>query len=221
MRPRLPHAGLHEFPAIHEPAWNQLRVWNFIRPCATAAQKKTGMERLMIKHTLIAGVTALALMTTASIPAMAQSQVDYIAQQQSGEWLASRMIGVKVENSSGEALGDVNDLILGQNGEVVGAVIGVGGFLGMGEKNVAVPYSAVSTTQKDDATVVLLAATKEELQAAPDYSDLKGNPLSVSKRWRDQASEAYRDAKEKATDTYNEAKEKMTTEENKTQVQTQ
>ncbi len=175
----------------------------------------------MIKNTLIAGLTAMALMTTASIPAMAQSQVEYIAKQTSGEWLASRMIGVSVENSAGEALGAVNDLILGQNGEVVGAVIGVGGFLGMGEKNVAVPYSVVSTTQKDDETVVILAATKEELQAAPDYSDLEGNPLSVSKRWREQASEVYRDAKEKAAETYNQAKEKLTTEETNPQVQTQ
>ncbi|MGF1619456.1 MAG: PRC-barrel domain-containing protein [Rhodomicrobiaceae bacterium] len=175
----------------------------------------------MIKNTLIAGVTAMALMTTASVPAMAQSQVDYIAQQTSGEWLASRMIGVAVENSTGESLGDINDLILSESGEVVGAVIGVGGFLGMGEKNVAVPYSAVSTTQKDNATVVILPASKEELQAAPDYSDLEGKPLSVSKRWRDQASQAYQDAKEKATETYNEAKKKMTTEENKTGVQTQ
>lgn len=164
----------------------------------------------MIKKTLIAGVTAMALMTTASIPAMAQSQVEYIAQQQSGEWLASKLIGVTVENNTGEAVGDVNDLILGQNGEVVGAVIGVGGFLGMGEKNVAVPYSAISTTQKDNATVVVVAASKEELQSAPDFSDLEGNPLSVSKRWRDQASDAYKKAKESATETYNDAKKKMT-----------
>lgn len=175
----------------------------------------------MIKKTLIAGVTAMALMTTASVSAMAQSQIDYIAQQNSGEWLASNLIGVTVENTTGEAVGDVNDLILGQNGEVVGAVIGVGGFLGMGEKNVAVPYSTISTTAKDDETVVVVAASKAELEAAPDYSDLEGKPLSVSKRWRDQASEAYKNAKEKAAETYNNAKKTMTEEDQTEEVTTQ
>jgi sporulation protein YlmC with PRC-barrel domain len=136
--------------------------------------------------------------------------MDYIAQQQTGEWLASRMIGKNVENSSGEELGHINDVIVSENGEVAGAVIGVGGFLGIGEKNVAVPFETISTAMKgDDESVVVLNATKEELQAAPDYTDLEGQPLSVTKQMRDKASETYKQAKDSVAG--DESSEEVTT----------
>jgi len=171
----------------------------------------------MLKTTLIAGATALALVSSVSTMAIAQDTTDasaqpieYIAQQKSGEWLTSTMIGAAVQNQSGEELGDVNDLIIGQNGDITGAVIGVGGFLGMGEKNIAVPYSSISATSEDNETVILVNATKEELQAAPDFSNEEGKPLSVSKRWADEASKTYQKAKEQASETYEKAKEQAT-----------
>lgn len=109
--------------------------------------------------------------------------IDYFAQQQSGEWLATKFIGKTVESSAGDDLGDVNDVIVGENGDVLGAVIGVGGFLGIGEKNVAVPFENISTAMKgENESVIVLNVTKEELEAAPDYADLQGQPLSLSKR---------------------------------------
>ena len=156
---------------------------------------------------------------TANTPAT--GSMDYISQQQTGEWLASRMIGQPVENSTGENLGDINDVIVSENGEVVGAVIGVGGFLGIGEKNIAVPFEKISTAMKgEDESVVVLNATKEELQAAPDYTDLKGQPLSVTKRVRDTASETYKQAKDKASETYQQAKESVAGEEASEEVTT-
>lgn len=58
----------------------------------------------------------------------------------SGEWRASKMAGVKVYNESNENIGSINDLLMDKSGAVKIAVIGVGGFLGMGEHLVAVPY---------------------------------------------------------------------------------
>jgi sporulation protein YlmC with PRC-barrel domain len=181
---------------------------------------------MMNKKTLIASFAAMAIATSAyaqnnqpvaeNTPAVtATGSMDYIAQQKNGEWLTSRLIGTVVENSAGENLGDINDVIVSENGEVVGAVIGVGGFLGMGEKNVAVPYGKISTTVKgDNQTIVVLNVTREELQAAPDYSDLKGQPLSVTKRLRDSASETYKNAKDKASETYKQAKERVSGDDN-------
>ena len=60
-----------------------------------------------------------------------------------GDWLASTLIGRTVTNAQGETLGDINDLIVDEQGTVVAVVIGVGGFLGMGEKDVGVRYSAL------------------------------------------------------------------------------
>ena len=57
-----------------------------------------------------------------------------------GEWRASKLVGVNVYNNSNEKIGDINDLILDSSGRVANVVIGVGGFLGMGEHNVAVTF---------------------------------------------------------------------------------
>ena len=53
-----------------------------------------------------------------------------------GQWRASKLIGVKVYNPQNEKLGDISEILLDQSGKVTGFVIGVGGFLGMGEHNV-------------------------------------------------------------------------------------
>ena len=58
----------------------------------------------------------------------------------SGEWRAAKMAGVKVYNDANENIGSINDLLMDKTGAVKIAVIGVGGFLGMGEHLVAVPY---------------------------------------------------------------------------------
>jgi sporulation protein YlmC with PRC-barrel domain len=55
-----------------------------------------------------------------------------------GHWRASKLMGLDVYNQNNEKLGDVNELILDKNGKVAAVVIGVGGFLGMGEHDIAV-----------------------------------------------------------------------------------
>ncbi|MET4386420.1 sporulation protein YlmC with PRC-barrel domain [Bradyrhizobium sp. F1.4.3] len=58
----------------------------------------------------------------------------------SGEWRASKMAGLKIYNDANENIGSINDLLMDKSGNVKIAVVGVGGFLGMGEHLVAVPY---------------------------------------------------------------------------------
>ena len=55
-----------------------------------------------------------------------------------GNWRASKLMGLDVYNENNEKLGDVNEIILDKSGKVTAVVIGVGGFLGMGEHDVAV-----------------------------------------------------------------------------------
>ena len=55
-----------------------------------------------------------------------------------GNWRASKLMGLDVYNEANEKLGDVNELILDKNGKVLAVVVGVGGFLGMGEHDIAV-----------------------------------------------------------------------------------
>jgi Uncharacterized conserved protein len=94
----------------------------------------------------------------------------FAGQQAADEWRSSKMIGLNVYNSKDEKIGDINDLILSPDGKTQQAIIGVGGFLGMNEKNVAVPFSELKFTRKDDGSVhVMYESTKEALQSAPNY----------------------------------------------------
>lgn len=87
--------------------------------------------------------------------------------------LATEIIGRQVYSSDAddaEHIGDVNNLVIGENGEVAAVVIGVGGFLGIGEKNVAVNFSELQWVVAEDNTErYILPTTKEALEAAPDF----------------------------------------------------
>ena len=60
--------------------------------------------------------------------------------QSSSEWRASKVIGLYVYNDANERLGSINELLMDSSGKVAKAVIGVGGFLGIGESDVAVNF---------------------------------------------------------------------------------
>jgi sporulation protein YlmC with PRC-barrel domain len=67
--------------------------------------------------------------------------VAFIDKQQPSDWMTSALIGRSVVNSAGEILGDIEDIIVDEQGQVVAVVIGVGGFLGIGEKGIGVRYT--------------------------------------------------------------------------------
>ena len=58
-----------------------------------------------------------------------------------GEWRASKLVGVNVYNETNEKIGDINEVILDKSGKVANVILGVGGFLGMGEHYVAVAFN--------------------------------------------------------------------------------
>jgi hypothetical protein len=74
------------------------------------------------------------------------SESRFVTQLQQDQLLASKLIGTTVISASNEAIGDVNDVIIDRNGRALAIVIGVGGFLGIGEKDVAVQTSALEFT---------------------------------------------------------------------------
>ena len=85
-------------------------------------------------------------------------------------FLASKFIGQTVYSATDENVGEINDLIMDKEGGVVGVIVGVGGFLGIGEKDVIVPLSKVTAAKADNNTVKLtIASTREELEAAPAF----------------------------------------------------
>jgi hypothetical protein len=93
--------------------------------------------------------------------------------------LATRIIGQPVFDSpaaDANNLGKINDLVLNESGGVAAVVIGVGGFLGIGEKQVAVAYSALQwVVAADNTERFVLETTVDQLRAAPDFVTVEDN----------------------------------------------
>ena len=106
----------------------------------------------MLMKSIAAGLAGTALLatvafaqnpnttTTPADKSPAASTATTTTTSASGEWRTSKMDGIKVYNEANENIGSINDLLMDKSGAVKIAVIGVGGFLGMGEHLVAVPY---------------------------------------------------------------------------------
>jgi sporulation protein YlmC with PRC-barrel domain len=76
--------------------------------------------------------------TTAAAPAVASDTSSF-----KGNWRSSKLVGLNVYNDSNESLGSINDVLADKSGNIKAVVIGVGGFLGVGEHLVAVAFDKV------------------------------------------------------------------------------
>ncbi|MEP6564370.1 MAG: PRC-barrel domain-containing protein [Mesorhizobium sp.] len=86
--------------------------------------------------------------------------------------LATNIVGESVYNGSGDDaqnIGDVNDIVLTKEGKAQSLIIGVGGFLGIGEKSVAYDFAKAEWAEKNGDRWLVAKASKEELQALPDF----------------------------------------------------
>lgn len=98
--------------------------------------------------------------------------------------LASKIIGSPVYDgpaADANNLGKINDLVLDQNGQVAAVVLGVGGFLGIAEKQVAVDFGALQwVVAADNTERWVLQTTKDQLSAAPDFKTVDDKPADAS-----------------------------------------
>ena len=100
-------------------------------------------------------------------PGMSVEELQTIARG----WSATKQIlGKPVYNDKNEKVGDVDDLIIAPDSASSYAIIGVGGFLGLGERQVAVPANHLKHTE---GRIVLPGATKDALQAMPSFQYAK------------------------------------------------
>jgi sporulation protein YlmC with PRC-barrel domain len=144
---------------------------------------------LVVTAALLAA-PALAQTTTAPQPGAPAAQPNAPAatnqtmnKPATGQWRASKLIGVDVYNQQNEKLGEINELILNSSGQIAGAVIGVGGFLGMGERDVMVPLNQLRFSNEGTSTTgsasdgdrkwypdrAVLNATKDQLKQMPEF----------------------------------------------------
>lgn len=95
--------------------------------------------------------------------------------------LASSIIGESVYNGSAEnaeEIGDVNDMVLDKDGVVKSLIVGVGGFLGVGEKNVEVDYKTAEWAEKNGDRWIVVATTKDQLLALPAFDPAPYQPVA-------------------------------------------
>src|ERR1700754_4911729 len=81
--------------------------------------------------------------STKMAPATASDTPSTSPSSFNGNWRASKVVGLSVYNDKNESVGSINDLLTDKDGKIVAGVIGVGGFLGVGEHLVAVPFEKV------------------------------------------------------------------------------
>jgi sporulation protein YlmC with PRC-barrel domain len=143
----------------------------------------------MLKRTL----TAAALAAILATPAFAQTQpvkvdnqatstmpdqsqtgdANFIHQQTANDWRGSKLIGTSVYGPDGKSIGSVNDVLIASDGKIKAVVVGVGGFLGVGEKNVALPYGKLNIARKANSasiSKISVTFTKAELNKAPKFT---------------------------------------------------
>lgn len=112
---------------------------------------------------LIAGYVVAAGMMTAAHAAETMSAAP------AESWTVTNYYKQSVYDPQQNKIGDIDDVLVDKSGKVNGLVIGVGGFLGAGEKDVIVPFTAVKTAKKDNKWWLTLNESKDGLKSAPGF----------------------------------------------------
>lgn len=106
--------------------------------------------------------------TAASTPVVGGTIVNVaVTEIQAKGYRASKLLKSDIYNKDGDKIGTIDDFILGGNKNVSFAVLSVGGFLGLGARNVAVP--AILFERNEKGQIVLPNATKDDLVALPEF----------------------------------------------------
>ena len=153
---------------------------------------------------MVTGAMAQADTPKANEPKVDAGKVDakpadiakFVSSQSTDHWVFSKFKGTDVVGPDNVLVGDVNDVLFDRNGKIIALIVGVGGFLGIGEKSVAidmsafdpVPASTGSTTgagaaSSEDPTNVKLKVTwtKDQLKNAPDFQYYKPPARTVDR----------------------------------------
>jgi len=158
---------------------------------------------MFVKY-ITAGLTASALLTSVAFaqtpsttgdrPATAAATTASDTSFQ-GDWRTSKMVGLSVYNDANESIGSVNELLADKSGNIKAVVIGVGGFLGVGEHLVAVAFDKVkwvsepvaytgtagATTNRPASTTTTGAATTSTSSSTAPASTTSTTPATAAK----------------------------------------
>ncbi|SOE18655.1 PRC-barrel domain protein [Hoeflea halophila] len=132
----------------------------------------TALATFVATSAMAASTTTTATTDTTATEAETVVATDTNAAMAQGDNLASNLIGSAVYGSAAEdadMIGDINDIVITPEGDVASIIVGVGGFLGIGEKDVAVDYKTIEWVDRDGERWLVANMTREQLEAAPAY----------------------------------------------------
>lgn len=129
------------------------------------------------KTTMLAAVSAIALMTAATfVQAADEKPMTPTAKNSLGQPApvkadsqikADTLVGKNIQNTTGDKIGDIESVIIDKDGKVAAVIVGVGGFLGMGGHEVAINWSDLEI--RDNGDTIRTSMTKDSLKALPQY----------------------------------------------------
>jgi sporulation protein YlmC with PRC-barrel domain len=133
---------------------------------------------------------AVALVSTALMTGVAFAQTatkdrsdTNVAVHRDGEWRSSKLIGIDVYNEANEKIGAIEDLIVDKSGRVENVILGVGGFLGMGEHYVAVPMDRLKWVNEAVRTSSTATTDKTTVGAAGDANNSNRPVRAADEKW--------------------------------------
>ena len=152
--------------------------------------------------------------TTTTMPDSTRAALkgDFVRGEMQSDWRSSQLVGAAVYGPEDKSIGDINDVLIDNSGAVRAVVIGVGGFLGVGEKNVAIPFDALKITRKQNGIdKVWVNYTKEELEKAPKFAYYKApnEPQTTGAGAYDKIKSKLNDVKEDVKAKVDSMKENM------------
>src|SRR5580692_2986142 len=114
-------------------------------------------------------LAAGAVLASSAAFTISASKADVMTTVPSSSFTVTDWYKQDVYDQSNTKIGQIMDVLVGQDGQVSALIVGVGGFLGAGEKDVAVSFNTVKATKKDNKVYLTMNTTKDALKSAPGF----------------------------------------------------
>lgn len=95
----------------------------------------------------------------------------YVTRKEQNEFLADDLMDTEIHSTAedDEGIGSIEDLLINEDGEITAVIVNVGGFLGMGEKQIAIEWDSLELTKEDDDYVIKTNASQDALENAEEF----------------------------------------------------
>ena len=117
--------------------------------------------------------------------------INPVTEQKTSQFMAEKLLGSNVYNEADESIGSVEDLAVGDSGKIESVVVSVGGFLGIGSKQVGLTWDSLQREKLDGEMILRASATTEQLKEMPEFRSVEEQKAeAAAEQTRQSASQA-------------------------------